>query len=192
MEHARAVAEILNQRFQPAQTPSLATDFLQASGVAESALRGISRVFGRCARFEVFLRLHLEMKPHLLVQLAIKAIPAQKKEKSLPDGIKHLGFLIWSAHACLRLIPRQLAAAPAKCRNFSCGDKSPHLPSGPGRSKLRQTKAVASYRTPSVIHSAVRPADRRGTLFLPGGSPPAQQPRPSAMPRRLLCSDRSA
>src|SRR5262245_55736522 len=48
----------------------------------------------------------------------------------------------WSAQACLRLDLRQLAAA----KPFWLGIRA-----GAGRSKLRQMKAVASYRTPRIV-----------------------------------------
>src|SRR5262245_44749644 len=61
---------------------------------------------------------------------------------------------LWSAQACLRLGLRQLAAAGQRNGRTApprVGATSPgrERVGGIGRSKLRQTKAVASYRTPN-------------------------------------------
>src|SRR5262245_4936955 len=56
----------------------------------------------------------------------------------------NLVAVVWSAQACLRLVLRQLAAA----RNRQSIASDLISPKSVWRSKLRQTKAVASYRTP--------------------------------------------
>ncbi len=82
-QHARGIAQVLQQVFDGGPAPSLARDLPPEGGAAELQVRRAVRVGGGRAAFDRGSRLHVHVETHLLFEIAVDS-PAVPQEREPP------------------------------------------------------------------------------------------------------------
>ena len=117
-EHSKAVAEILKDDFECRQPMRLAVDFFGARDAAEAAQSQGPRLAGIHALANVFVDLHLQMRPEFLVQVLFEAAftqqsaEASKEHTQLRHDISPDGFMNLAMMSEMR---SQFSASAASC-----------------------------------------------------------------------------
>src|SRR5579871_854637 len=98
-QHARVIADILHQRLQPDPSPLLAALFTEKCFVAELTPRRVCRIIRSSAR----PRFHLQMKAHLLCEVAVRSPAGNQKLQPAPE-LTHTAAPPWDppSSPCVR------------------------------------------------------------------------------------------
>ena len=86
-QRARAVAQVGDQRFEPAHAARIARFFLVLFHRTETPQRPQPGVFRAHAQLDVLLGFHLDVKPHLRIEAAVELAMPKQRVQSFPHAM---------------------------------------------------------------------------------------------------------